>query len=113
MSHDLLAELQGYRNELAEAERRGRTEKAAAVRREIARVRESILDRVRELKDMADGHLDNGQDGLAAQCLVQARLLARAAEEIAAEAGGAPPASETAAEKAPRETATPRRKPSS
>lgn len=37
-SHDLVAELQGYRNELASAERRGDTDRAAAVREEIERI---------------------------------------------------------------------------
>jgi hypothetical protein len=54
MSHDLVAELQGYRNELASAERRGDTDRAAAIRAEVDRVSEALRGRVESLRANAE-----------------------------------------------------------
>jgi len=78
MTHDLLAELAGYKNELDREVRNKRTERAAAVREEIRRVREQIADRVDELEAEATEHTDAGRDGLAGECAVAARPLVAA-----------------------------------
>jgi predicted RecB family nuclease len=75
VSHDLLAELAGYRAELDREERHRRTDRAAAVREEIARVRDQIADQADELDAKAEEHVANGQDTLAAQAAVEARRL--------------------------------------
>ncbi|MEU3563520.1 hypothetical protein [Kitasatospora sp. NPDC006786] len=74
MSHDLLAELAGYRNELAGAKARGsaRTDDIAA---ELKRVTTAITDRAAELTDEAKDHQDAGRDVLAVAAHAEARRL--------------------------------------
>ncbi len=78
MSHDLLAELAGYRNELAGAEARG-SERAAQIRTEIERVEAAVTERAAELIAQAETHEGAGQDVLAAQARIEARRLTDAA----------------------------------
>jgi hypothetical protein len=75
MSHDLVAELEGYNNELAREENRGRGERADAVREQIARVRKEIADRVEQLEADAEHYTEQGQDLKAAQAAIDARKL--------------------------------------
>lgn len=98
MAHDLLAELAGYTNELDHVT--GQPERAAAVRKEVQRVRGEIAERVKELEAEATDHTDAGRDVKAAQCAVAARPF------IAALRDGE---QETALESKPRRTATPRK----
>jgi hypothetical protein len=104
MSHDLLAELAGYRNELASAERRNQTERAQAVQDEVDRVTDEIETRRKQLLIDAEGHDADGQHLLGAQARMEASRLGRA---IAADqpAGDQPPAGENASQRAPRERA--------
>jgi hypothetical protein len=78
MSHDLLAELAGYTSELANYQRSGRDERAAAVRDEISRVTGQINTRIEQLLTAAEGHEDAGADLAAAQARVEAKQLAAA-----------------------------------
>lgn len=103
MSHDVLAELEGYRNELAEAERHGRDEKAAAVRDEIERVKAAVEARAVALEDRAATLEGSGQDVKAAEATVEARRYRDALTEPDAER-------ETAMAEAAPETATPRKR---
>ncbi|MGW7195545.1 hypothetical protein [Streptomyces chryseus] len=80
MSHDLLAELAGYQAELAREERNCRTERAAAVREQLDRVREAISEKADALEVSAEDYTDQGQDVRAAQAAVEARELRRALE---------------------------------
>lgn len=75
MSHDLVAELEGYNNELAREENRGRGERADAVREQITRVRKEIADRVEQLEADAEHYTEQGQDLKAAQAAIDARKL--------------------------------------
>lgn len=98
MAHDLLAELAGYTNELDRVA--GRSDRAAAVRAEIQRVRGQIADRVKELEAESAEHAQAGRDVKAAECAVAARPFAQALRDGE---------QETAAESKPRRTATPRK----
>lgn len=104
MAHDLIAELAGYRAELANCVQR-KSDRTDQVREQITRVEAEIRKRVEQLKAQADNHMTDGHDVLAAQALTEARRLAR-------ESGIAPAGAETetATESAPRETATPPKK---
>lgn len=96
MSHDLLAELAGYNNELAGYGRN--KERAEQVRAQIERVTAQIRVRVEQLQADADNHITDGQDVLAAQALVEARRLVRESDIKPVE---------TVVDAAPRETVTP------
>jgi hypothetical protein len=98
MDHDHLAELAGYRNELAQAERRGDENHAADVRQEIARVQQDIERRAATLRAEADNHE-------AADRYEQAGRARRMAKDYEAELGAA----EDAAAQPPTEHAVPRR----
>jgi hypothetical protein len=98
MEHDHLAELAGYRNELAQAERSGDDAHAADVRAEIARVTANIARRAEILRAEADGHEASDRYEHAAR----ARQTAKAYE---AELGAA----EDAAAEPPTDRAVPRR----
>lgn len=106
MSHDLIAELQGYRNELASAERYAKTDRADAVREQIARVTGAIQERVDELEATAVEHEQNAQEVLAAHARVEAGRLRRA---LADRPEASPPGAENAVAAAPRQTATTRK----
>lgn len=105
MSHDLLAELEGYQSEQAGYERAGRKDRAAAVQTEVDRVSKAIAVEVEKLMAQADNHEEAGQDILAAQARVEAKRLRRAIAPT-----DAPPADEDAAESAPRQKAVPPKK---
>lgn len=92
MAHDLLAELAGYRDELAGEERRGRAGRAACVRAEIDRVRTQIAVRAEILEQEAEDHIEAGQDVKAAQAAVAARNLRQALAELADALQGQAPA---------------------
>lgn len=77
MSHDLLAELQGYRDELAGAVQYGKDVTAEAVRGQIDRVIEGIKVEVERQLTAAETFEDAGQDVPAAQARVEAKRLAR------------------------------------
>jgi hypothetical protein len=81
MGHDLLAELAGYKNELARELGLKRHERAAAVRDEIRRVREQISDRIGDLEAEAADHIEAGRDGKAGECAVAARPLVAAYDD--------------------------------
>lgn len=105
MSHDLIAELEGYRSELAGYERSGVADRAKAVKAEIARITKQVSVEADKLIAQAEGHEDAGRDVLAAQARVEAKRLRRAVGVESA------PGAENAAESAPRETAvTPKKK---
>ncbi|MEU1474522.1 hypothetical protein [Streptomyces sp. NPDC005760] len=80
MAHDLLAELAGYQAEYAREDRNNRTERAAAVREQIDRVRGEIEAKAEDLEAKAAEHIDEGQDVRAAQAAVAARELRQALE---------------------------------
>lgn len=101
--HDLIAELTGYRNELAAAQRYGHTDRAKAVQGEIARVAGDIQTRMEDLLSRAEAHDNAAQHTLGAQVRVEATRLRRALE------ADQPPAAENASEKAPRERAVPKK----
>jgi hypothetical protein len=77
--HDLVAELAGFRNELAHSVSRGLTKRAAAVRAEIARVTGEIHAEITALRARGEAHMAAGQDGLAAQVAGRVRALVAAA----------------------------------
>lgn len=75
--HDLIAELTGYRNELASLERAGKTERAEQVRPNIERVAGEIVAAIEQRVETAtrlDGDL---QDVDAARAREEARWMAR------------------------------------
>ena len=78
MSHDLIAELTGYQEELTAAEQRDRKERAKAVRAEITRVVDTAAQRIEQLLARAGNHEDAGEDLQAANARVEAKTLARA-----------------------------------
>ncbi|HEV2778688.1 MAG TPA: hypothetical protein VGX25_04735 [Actinophytocola sp.] len=114
MSHDLIAELTGYQQELAGAEQRHRKDRTEAVRSEIERVVTAVARRVEQLLAQADNHEDAGEDLQAANARVEAKRLARAVidaghedrlgETLAALRG---PGFQTTEQTTPQETATP------
>jgi hypothetical protein len=121
MAHDLIAELNGYRAELAGAEQRRNTDRVDAVRAEIDRVTTQAQARIEQLLAQAENHEDAGADLAAAQARVEAKALAKALPEEsrpesvralrATAAGGEPPGAQNTAESTPREKAvTPRRR---
>lgn len=104
--HDVLAELEGYRNELANAERHGDDKKAAAVREQLDRVKAEVEARAVAAETRAEAFKADGQDVLAAQHEVEARTYRAALDEPA---GKQAAEQETAVESAPRERAVPRK----
>ncbi|WP_141579661.1 hypothetical protein [Actinomadura sp. WMMA1423] len=104
--HDLAAELQGYRDELATCEARGLDERAGLVRKEITRVEDEIREAAEGLEREAAGHEEAGQDVRAAEARVKAREYR---EVLPAEArpkrGPGRPRKETAEDKTPKERA--------
>ena len=113
--HDLIAELNGYREELAGAEQRGDTKRADAVREQTERVVDNAVTHIERLLDQADTHDRNQEDLDAAKLRIEARNVARALPDgtklpdrvkalrgdRADEAG-----QETAEQNTPQETAT-------
>lgn len=109
---DLLAELDGYRAELAGYERSHKDERAALVREQIERVTGQIRTDIEKLHAQAGNHEDDGQEILAAQARVEAKRLARALpDDNEDEAGpkravrGRPKGRETTADTTPKERA--------
>lgn len=105
--HDLAAELQGYRNELANVEAAGKDERAAAVREEISRVEEAVRERADALDQAAEAHDKAGQDIRAAEARVESRRYRDLLDDPkpAARRGGGRPRKETAEDKTPKEKA--------
>lgn len=100
MAHDLIAEMDGYRTELANLERFGdKKDRAKAVKGEIDRVAGSIRLEAERLLAQAEIHEEAGQDVLAAQCRVEAKRLVRE---------GRLEAAEDAADSTPTEKAVPK-----
>lgn len=97
--HDLIAELQGYRNELTSAKRNGRDDRAEAVRGEIERVTGDIKATAERLLATAEEHDNVGQHTLGAQLRAEATRLRRAVGV------DDQPAAETAADSTPRQRA--------
>lgn len=95
MHHDLLAELQAYRNE---ATRPRDEEHASAVHAEIDRVAAAVARKAEALETRAASHLADGQDVPAAHLQVQARELRDALGDA-----------ETTQESTPRERAVPKK----
>lgn len=94
MAHDRLAELAGYRNELASIEAAGRREdRASAVRETIAGIEGDLRQRASELRKAAAELRKAGRDG-------QAEMLEADAARIAEMVGP-----QKAPESAPRERA--------
>jgi hypothetical protein len=79
--HDLMAELQGYKNELANADDAGNSERAGAVRDEISRVEGLVRDRAEGLEKQAEEHAAAGQDVRAAEAVVAARRYRRVLDD--------------------------------
>jgi hypothetical protein len=114
---DLLAELGGYRAELARYDRLGRTERAAAVRDQIDRLITTVSAEADRLDAVSDNHMSAGQDLQAARATIEARRLRAALADLGvAQPGAAEPevaelgVPETAADSTPRETAVTTRK---
>lgn len=105
--HDLVAELGGYNAELEREENAGRSERADAVRGEIARVRKAIADLAEQYETEAEQQLETGLDVKAGQASVEARRLRKVLEE----AGPHPAPLENTAESRPKETAKTAAKP--
>lgn len=93
--HDLGAELQGYRDELATVD----GDRAKAVQGEIDRVSKAINERVAALEEEASEHDDAGQDVPAAEARVEARRYRAMLDD----------GPEDTAESKPQEKAVPRR----
>lgn len=114
--HDLVAELNGYRNELASAERWRRTERAEAVRAEVERVTSAIRARVAILAATGAESPELAHLRAAVPDLPEAEQEEdtevaddqKQPDEAAAPATAGP--QETAAPTAPRERAVPARK---
>lgn len=98
MSHDVLAELQGYRNEHVIAERAGRKDRVEAIGTEIDRVKTAAEERAAALETSAKALKDAGQDVRAAELEVEARRYRDALAEP-----------EDASQKAPQERAVPKK----
>lgn len=79
--HDLVAELAGYKRELAA--RGDDDSNAAAIREEILRVERVLREKAEALEAEASELEDNGQDVLAARHRVEARRLAEPLEDAA------------------------------
>ncbi|MFE7559663.1 hypothetical protein [Kitasatospora sp. NPDC057500] len=77
MSHDLLAELAGYRNELAGAKARG-SARADDIAAEVKRVTAAVAERAADLTAEAKTHQDAGRDVAAVAALSEARRLREA-----------------------------------
>jgi hypothetical protein len=137
--HDQVAELRGLNTERANYLAAGRTDRAEQVDRQIAGVRAALTDRIEQLRQRATIAAEQGAHVRAGEATEQARELEVALDETseraesgeqadpdelaqelqeqldeAAEGGeqvaaDQPPAGETTAESAPRETATTRR----
>lgn len=107
--HDLAAELQGYRNELANVEAHGKDERADSVREEIKRVEGEVRQVAEDLERKADEHDEAGQGVLAAEARAEAsRYREHLGEEdkpAAAKRGAGRPRKENAADKTPKEQA--------
>lgn len=96
MHHDLVAELQAYRNEMT---RPRDDQHAADVRKEIDRVAAAIAQKAEALETRAASHLADGQDVPAAHLQVEARELREAIRDAA----------ETAQASTPLERAVPKK----
>ncbi|MFG2054773.1 hypothetical protein ACGFI9_12150 [Micromonospora sp. NPDC048930] len=111
--HDLIAELEGYRNELDSAERYGDKDRAKAVRGEVARVAKAVNARVDQMLADATTADEELRDLDAANKRAEARRMARALPERLRDAAAgrlaadAQPGSRDTADHAPAETATP------
>lgn len=104
--HDLAAELQGYREELAEYEARGLDKRAGLVRKEVARVEGEIRETAEGLEREAAEHDEAGQDVRAAEARVAARgFRALLPAESKPKRGPGRPRKENTADKTPREKA--------
>lgn len=102
-NHDLAAELEGYRAELAGLTRLGRADRAAEVRAQAALTVAALRERIAELRAVAEQHEREGRDAPAVQARVEARRLADQLDAIP-DLGG-----DDAADHAPTTTAVPRR----
>ena len=102
MSHDFIAELGGYRDELARYTRAGNTGRADAVREQIAKAVTALGVEAEKLDAVADNHMTAGQDLLAARSTIEARRLRAALAELGEQG--------TAADATPRETAVGRKR---
>ncbi|RJQ68084.1 hypothetical protein D5S17_32800 [Pseudonocardiaceae bacterium YIM PH 21723] len=98
--HDLVAELRGYRDELAEAETYANTVRAQAVRDQIGRVTGEITELATDLEAQATQAKNRGADGVADELAARAGRLRQAVAEL-------PPATATTADNTPLEHATP------
>lgn len=105
---DLIAELAGYRAELARYERDGKTDRAAAVRQQLDAAAANLTVEADKLDAQADNHTTAGQDLLAARATIEARRLRAALADLAPAVESAP-AGETASDSTPRETAVHRK----
>jgi hypothetical protein len=99
MSHDLIAELTGYRNALSSAQRYGKDDKAKEIQGEVDRVTGDLNATVEHLLAQAEEHDNVGQHTLGAQKRQEATRLRRALEPDQA------PAVENTADSTPREKA--------
>lgn len=110
MSHDLAAELGGYRNELVIAERGNRPDRLKAIRGEIRRVTAVIEHEAAGADDRAKVLDATGQGVLAARARERAAelrsaLAAEAVVELPADDPTVPGEPETKQDTTPRETA--------
>jgi hypothetical protein len=97
--HDLGAELQGYKDELATVG--DDTERAKLIKRQMTGVEAAIKDKAEQLEKQAESLDSTGQDVPAAEARVEARRYRALLDD---EPGG-----EDAAERKPQEKAVPRR----
>lgn len=104
--HDLAAELDGYRAELAHCEKYDKPERAKLVRGEIERVEGEVREKADALERAAAEHERAGQDVRAAETRVEAsRYRDLVGEEKAVKRGPGRPRKETAEDKTPKERA--------
>lgn len=110
--HDLVAELLGYRNELARLEHGGDEPRAAAVRGEIERVEAAVREQAERLEHDAAEYDEAGQGVRAAMLRNEARELRTALGDGQGDGDGRPakrgpgrPRKETAADTTPKEKA--------
>jgi hypothetical protein len=96
--HDVVAELEGYRNELAEAQRHGRSERADAVQEQLGRVKTEVEARAVAAETRSASLKADGQDVASAHADVEARHYREALAPF-----------EDTSESAPKERAVPRK----
>lgn len=98
MSHDVVAELGGYADELSDAQRHGKADVVTAVQEQLDRVKAEVAARAVAAETRAASLKEDGQDVAAANADVEARRYREALAPF-----------EDASDSAPRERAVTRK----